>query len=314
MAVTQEGGLRQPPEAAQPGHMANSASTLPPAPSSQVQQPAPSRPAPPMAGTPGQAPGPELTFDQFLERQITQAIQPVLDEFRQNMTQAMQQPPQRAPAPPAPTDGHGPRQQAPPERGVQPPSQQPATAAQAGIQQAQTPLPPPAQPALAGVLAPAAELTSQQGEQWLQSWLATGLAVLLAESSRAVIQRRAEQGLHLLLEKLFTAMPDGAGNQEMRAKAEQTLQAMLRETLGAVFTDAVRTTLLREGQTAIESAVHGDVGALLGVGEETLKAMMEALATALRGQRQRVLRLVLALVLLALEGSLLESDHHARSS
>lgn len=261
------------------------------------------QPASTVSPAPEQVPTPELSLDQLLEQQIAQAIQPVLDEFRQDVALVMRQqgglPAGQQPAAPAMAPRAGAQQ---PQRGQ-------------SAQQAQPPALSQQLSPVMGALAPVGELTSQQGEQWLQAWLATGLAALLAESSRAIVQQRAQQGLHLLLEKLFAAAPDGTSDQEIRAKTEQALQAMLRDTLGAVFAEAMRATLLREGQAAIQSAVHGDVGALLRAVEDTLKAMAEALVTALRGQRQRAIRLALALVLLALEGSLLQSDdHHARSS
>jgi hypothetical protein len=132
--------------------------------------------------------------------------------------------------------------------------------------------------------------------------------VLLAESTRAAIQKPAECVLHALLQNVFQAVPGGASNQEILAKTEATLQAMLREVLDVAFSQAMRDTLLQKGQQAIRETIHGDFRAALKMVEDTLKAMADALVAVLRREVQRVLRLVLTLVLLALTSSLEQSD------
>ena len=358
MAVTQEELLRQPPEAAQPGQAPNAASGTQPASSSQA--PSPAMQAPAGTAAQGQAPSSELDFSQLLEQQIAQAIQPVLDEFRQNVAQVMEQ--QTAPvlSPATSTDGAGtwqgtaqgqgiqqqpvqqqPVQQQPvqqqgaPSVAQQPVAQQPLgqSTQQAQTQQAQAqPLqqaqqqmqptesagPSSGQPEsrdqqglqgpVTGALQPALQAVERHGEQWLQSVLVAGLTALLTESTHAAIQQRAEHGLHTLLQKLFEAVPDGVSNQEMLDKTERTLQAILRESLDAIFAGGMRTTVQQGGQQAIQESLHGNFGGALRRVEDTLKAMVEALLAVLRRQWQNVLRLLLALVLLALESSLAQSS------
>lgn len=354
MAVTQEGVLQQQPEAAQPGQAVNSASETQS--SSSSQAPSPTGTVQGQAGNAaqGQAPSPESSFSQVLEQQIAQAIQPVLDEFRQNLAQAMEQQAAPVPAPVAGVDGAGMPQEQGAQQPVQqqgaqaagqqpigqqqptaqaPAAQQPASQQTLGqaAQQVQTQLPQQVQQAesvgqtaaqpesqdkqgqglpspVTGALRPVLQTAERQGEQWLQSLLVAGLTALLTESTHAAIQQRAEHGLHTLLQKLFESVPDGASNQEMQVKTERTLQTILRESLGAIFTEGIRTTVQQGGQQAIQESLHGDFGSALRQLEDTLKAMAEALIAVLRRQWPNVLRLLLALVLLALESSLAQSS------
>ncbi len=318
MAVTQEGVQQQPPGATQPQQQPqqapNSISHTQPA-QPQPAQPQPAQHVPPGAAAEGQAPSPEQDFSKLLEQHISQAIQPVLDEFRQQLTQTMEQQAEAMPAMNAGTQGAPPsaaQGQATPSPAQQPPTQQPLGQA---VQTAQAAVAQPAQAETQGqqhplgeALAPALQTVERHGEQWIQSLLVTGLTALLTETSHAAIQQRAEHGLHSLLQKLFEAVPDGMSNQEMQAKTEQTLQAILREALNAVFAEGVRTAVQQNGQEAFRESLHGDFREALKSIEDTLKAMADALIAVLRRQWPSVLRLLLALVLLALASSLAQSD------
>ena len=329
MAVTQEGVQQQPPGTPQAQQAPNSISHSQPAQPQPAQpqpaQPQPAQQVPPGAAAEGQAPSPEQDFSKLLEQHISQAIQPVLDEFRQQLTQVMEQQAEAMPAMNAGVQGAqqeapqgqatpSPVQQSPVQQSPvqQPPVQQPLSQA---VQTTQAAVAQPAQPEsqgqqhpLSGALAPALQTVERHGEQWIQSLLITGLTALLTESSHATIQQRAEHGLHTLLQKLFEAVPDGMSNQEMLAKTEQTLQAILREALNAVFAEGVRTAVQQNGQEAIRDSLHGDFREALTSIEDTLKAMADALIAVLRRQWPSVLRLLLALVLLALASSLAQSD------
>jgi hypothetical protein len=144
--------------------------------------------------------------------------------------------------------------------------------------------------------------------QWLQALLVAGLTALLAESTHGAIQHRAEQGLHLLLQKLFAAIPDASNNQEMLGKTERALQAILRESLDAVFVQGTRATVQLGGQQAIEKTLHGDFGEARRCVENTFRARADALGVVLARQWQTVLRLAIALALLALESALANSN------
>lgn len=328
MAVTQGEALQQPPAPASPGQTPNQ-------PASEAPSPAPVAQAQQRTGgnaTQAQEPSPELSFSQIIEQQIAQAIQPVLDEFRQNVAQTMNQ--QMASASSTATGmsegmvqpaSHGEAVQQPVGQAIQqaPEQQPPQQPPQQSQQQAQ-PSGPDGQASAqpeggvqqglqahapdTGALRPALQTVEHQGAQWLQSLLVAGLGALLTESTHGAIQQRAEQGLHALLQKLFDAAPDSVTSPEMQAKTERTLQTILRESLDTIFAAGMRSTVQQGGQQAIQESLHGEFGSALRRVQDTLKAMAEALLTVLRRHWQSVLRLVLALALLALENSMAQSN------
>jgi hypothetical protein len=249
---------------------------------------------------------------QALEQQITQAIQPMLDEFRQRMAQVTQELSDQMAAMPIRGTGQadtgqeapqGPDTQAPipsaaPQQraGEQAPESQP--------QQALTQVQNVKERPLANALTSAVQTVGRSSAQWLQSLLVAGLSALLAESAHTTVQQRAEQGLHILLQKAFEAAPADFANQEMREKTERTLQLILREALDAVFSEGVRASVQRGGQQTIQQSLRGDFGGALSKVEETLQAMMAALIAVLRRHQPTILRLLLALALLGVASSL----------
>jgi hypothetical protein len=323
MAVTRKHAPQQPPgpprpkQAPSPGLDTQSgSSTLAPTPTPA----SPASPASQGPGTEGQAPSADLNFSHILEQQIIQAIGPVLDEFRQQMAQGVAQ--QTADTPGIDLAGQGIGQGAAQGSGAQaptpqPPSQQsPAPLGQAAPAapterpdiQTQVPVKNIVQRPLSGALAPAVQAVEQHGAEWLQSLLVAGLGALLTESTHVAVQQRAEQGLHTLLQKLFDAAPDGVTNQEIQGKIERTLQLILRESLDAVFVEGVRTVVQQGGQQTIERSLRGDFGGALIKVEDMLKVMVTALIAVLHRHQQTLLRLLLALALLALENSLMQPE------
>ena len=277
----------------------------------------------PQGAAGGEAQSADVDLSQALEQQIAQAIQPMLDEFRQQMAQlsdqmaAMpirgagksdtgQEASQGADtqAPPVPTQQPSTRQ-APVQSAA--PETAPAAAEQPQPQQALTQVQHVRERLLSGALTSAVQTVERYSAQWLQSLLAAGLGALLAESTRATVQQRAEQGLHALLQKAFEAAPADFANQEMLEKTERTLQLILRDALDAVYAEGVRESVQQGVQQTIQQALRGDFGSALIKVEEMLQVMMAALIGALRRHQQTIFRLLLALLLLAVGSSLEQS-------
>lgn len=249
-----------------------------------------------------QKPSPESTFSQALTQQITQAIQPVLSEFQQQVTQTLGQ---QAEA--MLKDGHGGQATQPSTQATQESQPaQPTATPEAGqkssgpiAQLAQVP-----QSAVAEAVRPALKAIERDGKEWLQIMLTAGLTMLLGDTMRATIQQRAEQGLHTLTQKAFEAAPDSLNNQEAKTRTEGALQIFLQQSLDNVFSEGTRARLQQEGQAAIQESLRGDFGdALKNVGH-ILQALAEALLTVLRQQWQTLLRLALALALLSIASAL----------
>lgn len=288
------------------------------------QQPITTNQPPPDAGE---------EFSQALEQQISRAIQPALEDFRRQMAQTLEREVERMPgvAPSAPS--------APANAATEPltataedTAQHAAEAAQSGtallgqvaqraqtavsetasqsvgkLQQQLTDITDTVQPAVNNTIRPALERVERQGEEWATSLLVAALMALLTESSRRFIEQHAESGLHALTQKLFETAPDGVTTPEMPGKVEAALMAIVRDTLDALFAEGMRASVQHGGQAAIQQSFHGDFGAAVNGVEEIGKRMGETLVTALRQQWSTVLRLVLALALLALDSALAES-------
>ncbi len=277
------------------------------------------------------------SFSVFLEQQLAQAIQPVLDDFWHQVAQALEQglsaepatvaaaagarpePHQEAPSlaqqgpaelaepqppSPVPTEGAEQKQSAPTgEQQPAQPAQPTESAGQVSERAASTKLLAPTRQ-LTESLGPVVQFVERQTELWLQSLLVAGLTALLVESAHAAVRQRAEQGLHTLLLKTFERLPAGAKSQELQTHTETTLQAILAETLVVIFTESMRAAMQRQGEQAIHESVHGHVGAAVKSLEVALEALLVTLMAVLRRQWQRVLRLLLKVVLLAIETSL----------
>jgi hypothetical protein len=159
-------------------------------------------------------------------------------------------------------------------------------------------------PAVSGAL----HLVEEQGEQWLRSTLVAGLDALLSEAAHSAVQQRAERGLHVLLQKAFEALPEGARNEELRVQTERTMQSILREALEGVFAEAVRVDVRQHSELAVRSLTHREGRAALQHAQQTLQVLAQEFVAVLQRQWQRILRLLLKLILTALEGSLSSTE------
>ena len=261
------------------------------------QQPIPYQPPPAGStdGVAGQDVGSE--FSQALEQQIAQAIQPVLEDFRQQMAQTLEHEIEQLPS--------GAAASAPPAPGAQSGQGLPGQVAQQAPTSALTGA---LQPTVNETLRPALEKAERQGEEWASALLVAALTALLTESTRRFIEQRAASGLHTLTQKLFEAAPAGVTTQDMPLKVETALQGILRDVLDALFAEDMRGVVRQGGQTAIQQTFRGDLGAAVGEVVDIVKRLADALLNVLRKEWPTLLRLALALALLALESSLMQSE------
>lgn len=252
---------------------------------------------------------------QGIEQEITEAFQPMLDEFRQQISHVlsdqlatMQMTSDgesdtsqvasrarggRAPAAPeaAPSEGEQEREFRPESGELQVRNIQ-----QAGAQ------------AAPGGLSSVVQTVGHYTAQLLKAPLIAGLGALLAESTHATVQQRAEQELHSLLQRAFEAAPPDFANQDLLGKIEGALRPILRDVLDALFSEGVRVSLERGGEQSIDQALHGNLGSALSKVEEAPQVLITTLGTVLRRHQRTILRLLLALSLLAVGYSLAQSE------
>jgi hypothetical protein len=111
-----------------------------------------------------------------------------------------------------------------------------------------------------------------------------------------------------LLAKGYEAAPEGTLSPDLQGQIERTLQTILRDTIEALFSEDVRTSIVHEASEAVGSAVHGDLGAATKSVQSAGMAIVDELVRVLRRQWQKVLRLVFKAVLAALENSVDDDD------
>lgn len=114
--------------------------------------------------------------------------------------------------------------------------------------------------------------------------------------------------MHTLLTKGFTAAPDSTLSRELQGQIERTSQAILRDTIEALFSEDVRTSIVQESAEAVGAAVHGDFGAATTDLRSAAMTVVDELVRVLRRPWQRLLRLVFKAVLAALENSITDDD------
>lgn len=307
------------------------------------EQPAagPSAEQPTAEGAPPGRSGMDL--GPLLQQQIAQALQPVLADFRQQIKTTVQQQIEGDRLPGTVTSGaqlpklpQAPEQQSKPDTENAPQPEQEEGASQSTSQQApqeargeasdqgesqqsepQTPedgegseestghgLQKMVRGKVGTTLSSGLHLVERQGEEWLVSMLTAGLTALLSEATHGAVQRRAEQSLHALLQKAFDALPEGAAGKDLRAQTERTLQAILRETIDAMYAEGARSALEHHGAEAGRNLAHRDLGGVMEQIQQAGQALLHELVTVLRHQWQRILRLLLRLILSALQDSL----------
>jgi uncharacterized membrane protein YheB (UPF0754 family) len=134
--------------------------------------------------------------------------------------------------------------------------------------------------------------------------LLAGITAMFAETTRAAAQERAEQSLRALLQRAFDALPESSTKQELQQQTERTLQSIVDEAFDAIFADDVRTELQSHGEHITRALVHRDFDETLKQIQQGLRVVLQEIVSVLRRQWQRVLRLLLKMILTALEGSL----------
>jgi BMFP domain-containing protein YqiC len=246
----------------------------------------------------------EPSFSQLLAQQVSQAIQPVLDEFQQQVAQTLERSSEATSQ-----AGQGGQTAQPSIQEAQPaqpeaPPQGEQTLFGKAAQVAQAPQ-STVKDALRPALKSVEEAVERNSKDMLQAWLAAGLTMLLTETTRTLVQQSADQGLHTLTQKAFESAPDGLNNNhEVQTRTEAALQTVVHRSLDALFAEGMRATVQREGQAVIQESFRGDFSSALKDVEDILKAVGEALLNMLREQWRMLLRLALGLALLALAGSL----------
>ena len=285
-------------------------------------------------------------FGETIRRQIAEALQPALDQFRQQtvatvrseLDQALQLDGDQAPAAnqAADRDGRGTddrgsgREHSSGEQGASggrasmrqadrqreddqtddEAPQETGTSAPHGLQ-VLTPL--LSKPMVKIVVA----LLEQQGEEWLRSQFKSIVETLFSETRRESIQRQVEETLFSLLGASLEVVPDRSVRRELLREAEETLGSLLQDTFDKVFAGSARDDLERHGEKAIHALVHRDLPEALQEGTRALESLVRGLVDVIEEHWEQVLQVLIQLIVKVLQeriGAMLKEGFAAITS
>ena len=126
------------------------------------------------------------------------------------------------------------------------------------------------------------EILEQQGEQWLRSRFDLGIDFLFSDLVRASAQRETERMLQRVVLVGIELIPDRATRDDLRAQAEQTVESLVGTALDKLFEEDVREDLKARGHQAIGSLFQPNLKSILQQAQELLLSLLEGLLAVLR--------------------------------
>jgi len=151
-------------------------------------------------------------------------------------------------------------------------------------------------------------ILEQQGEQWLRSRLDLGIDFAFSVWVRAAIQQEVERALRRVTRAATDLISDRASREDLRAQADRTVERLVGTALDKLFADDVRDDLKARGQQATRSLFQPDLKSILHQVQELLLSLLEGLVAVLRECWEHILqllgRVVVALVQPRLTGIL----------
>lgn len=160
-------------------------------------------------------------------------------------------------------------------------------------------------------------LVEQQGEEWLRAQFKSIVEALFSESRREQVQRRVEDTLFSLLRASLEIVPDRGVRRELLEDAEETLGALIEDTFAKVFAGSAREDLERHGEKAIHALVHRDLPEALQEGTQALEAIIRGLVKVVEEHWEQVIQLFVQTITRVLQeriGSMLKESFAALTS
>jgi hypothetical protein len=244
-------------------------------------------------------------LSRVLQEQISQALQPTLAEFREQMSASVRRELDET----LDADRRRGRQQ-PHDRGATE-SEAPAdTDADRSTDDARSPgsgpsrargsnvigswLGKPLLEALPGIL-------EEQGEQWLRTRLDLGIDFLFAAWMRAAIQHDVERVLQGVTRVATGFISDRAAREDLRAQADRTVERLVGTALDTLFADDVRDDLRARGHRAIDALFEPDLKSIIHQAQDLLVSLLDGLLAVLRACWEQILQLLGKVVLALLQ-------------
>ena len=243
---------------------------------------------------------PEL--QDALRREIEQAIEPVLADFRDQSVRTVRQQvdqaerAERAGESPEPEPARDARQSAVQQDGHGAgPTDGAATRAPGDDPTA------PARSVASEIVGQVPGLLEQAGTRWLRSSLEDGRDALCSGPLRERVRASTEQVLRPLIGAGLELIPDGATRRGLQRDTERALEGVVEDFLARLCSEPVLTEVQRHGERALHALERGDVGTTLREVWEAIQTLLRELVPAVLGQWERVLHLLLDLFLRAVQ-------------
>jgi len=145
------------------------------------------------------------------------------------------------------------------------------------------------------------EVLEQQGEQWLRSRFDLGIDFVFSLWVRAAVQQEVERALQRLARAAIGLVPDRATHDDLQAQSERTVERLTQTAVDKLFADDVREDLKARGHEAIGSLFKLDLKSILEQVQELLLSLFEGLLAVLRECWEQILQLLGKLVVSLLQ-------------
>ena len=239
-----------------------------------------------------------------LRRQVAQAIQPVLADFRKQSVRAVREQVEQAQEA---DRGEGTEEARP---AAEPGGEERPTPSLRGDRDSgqpdgvdgRTPLHDGAglaQAVASDVVGQVPGFLEEASTQWLRSRLEDGRDALCSTRVRDGVRRSVDHAVHPFLEAGLELVPGDAARRALQQESEQALDELIEDALGRFCSEQVLADLQRHGERAIHALVQGDIGAALQEVWRAVQALLRALLAAVQDEWQRLIHLLLNVLLKA---------------
>lgn len=209
-----------------------------------------------------------LELKEALRRQVDQAIEPVLADFREQSVRSVRQQVEQA-----------------------------RSAKQADEAEERTDT--PAQSETSDLSASVLSFLDQAATQWVEARIDDGRDALCSEDVRADVRHSIESTFQPVLETGLELVPNESTRRELQQESEQALDELIKSALDRFCADGILAELQRHAVTAIQALFRFDFANVLREIWEAIRALTRAIVAAVQDEWQRLLHHFLQFLLKA---------------
>jgi hypothetical protein len=137
------------------------------------------------------------------------------------------------------------------------------------------------------------QLLAAQSEEAVKAFLDSVLDRILSDSMRETIRSEAEESADELLAAMLQIVPDQDTRRDLLRQSEPLLRSLLRESVETIFDGDCRDALQRHLESAVEALADGEIGEALRQVVEGLKELVEGVLGVLQRHWVQVMGIIL---------------------